>query len=40
MSGTVVVEGNASQSAGATGRGGMVVVHGDAAAIEIGIEQA
>ena len=28
MSGTVVVDGNASQSAGATGRGGLVVVHG------------
>jgi glutamate synthase domain-containing protein 3 len=32
MSGTVVVEGNASQSAGATGRGGLLVVHGDAGA--------
>ena len=32
MSGDVVVEGNASQSAGATGRGGLLVVHGDAAA--------
>jgi glutamate synthase domain-containing protein 3 len=32
MSGTVVIEGNASQSAGATGRGGLLVVHGDAAA--------
>jgi glutamate synthase domain-containing protein 3 len=30
MSGTVVVEGNASQSAGATGRGGLLVVRGDA----------
>jgi glutamate synthase domain-containing protein 3 len=27
-----VVEGNASQSAGATGRGGLLVVHGDAGA--------
>ena len=32
MSGTVIVEGNASQSAGATGRGGLVVVNGDASA--------
>jgi methylamine---glutamate N-methyltransferase subunit B len=32
MSGTVVVEGNASQSAGATGRGGLLVVNGDASA--------
>jgi glutamate synthase domain-containing protein 3 len=32
MSGTVVVDGNASQSAGATGRGGLLVVHGDAGA--------
>jgi len=32
MSGTVIVEGSASQSAGATGRGGLLVVHGDAAA--------
>jgi glutamate synthase domain-containing protein 3 len=32
MSGTVVIEGNASQSAGATGHGGLLVVHGDAAA--------
>jgi glutamate synthase domain-containing protein 3 len=32
MSGTVVVDGAASQSAGATGRGGLLVVHGDAAA--------
>jgi len=30
MSGTVVVDGSASQSAGATGRGGLLVVHGDA----------
>ena len=30
MSGRVVVDGNASQSAGATGRGGLLVVHGDA----------
>jgi glutamate synthase domain-containing protein 3 len=30
MSGKVVVEGSASQSAGATGRGGLLVVHGDA----------
>ena len=28
MSGTVVVDGNASQSAGATGHGGLLVVHG------------
>ena len=26
MSGTVIVEGNASQSAGATGRGGLLVI--------------
>jgi methylamine---glutamate N-methyltransferase subunit B len=32
MSGTVVVEGSASQSAGASGRGGLLVVHGDAGA--------
>jgi len=32
MSGTVVVDGNASQAAGATGRGGLLVVHGDAGA--------
>jgi glutamate synthase domain-containing protein 3 len=32
MSGRVVVEGSASQSAGATARGGMLVVHGDASA--------
>ena len=32
MSGTVVVDGSASQSAGATGRGGLLVVHGDASA--------
>jgi glutamate synthase domain-containing protein 3 len=32
MSGEVVVEGSASQSAGATGRGGLLVVHRDAAA--------
>ena len=32
MSGTVVVEGNASQSAGATGRGGLLVIRGDASA--------
>jgi glutamate synthase domain-containing protein 3 len=30
MSGRVIVDGNASQSAGATGRGGLLVVHGDA----------
>jgi glutamate synthase domain-containing protein 3 len=30
MSGTVVVEGNASQSAGATGHGGLLVINGDA----------
>jgi glutamate synthase domain-containing protein 3 len=30
MSGLVVVEGNASQSAGATGRGGLAVIRGDA----------
>src|ERR687892_1850911 len=32
MSGTVVVDGNVSQSAGATAHGGLLVVHGDAAA--------
>jgi glutamate synthase domain-containing protein 3 len=32
MSGTVVVEGSASQSAAASGRGGLVVVHRDAGA--------
>src|SRR5580704_17003545 len=32
MSGTVVVDGNASQAAGATGRGGLLVVRGDAGA--------
>jgi methylamine---glutamate N-methyltransferase subunit B len=32
MSGEVIVDGNASQSAGATGRGGLLVVHGDAGA--------
>jgi glutamate synthase domain-containing protein 3 len=32
MSGTVIVDGNASQSAGATGRGGLVVIRGSAAA--------
>jgi glutamate synthase domain-containing protein 3 len=32
MSGTVVVEGSASQSAGATGRGGILVINRDAAA--------
>jgi glutamate synthase domain-containing protein 3 len=32
MSGTVVVEGSASQAAGATARGGLLVIHGDAAA--------
>ncbi len=32
MSGQVCVDGNASQSAGATGRGGLLVVHGAAAA--------
>jgi glutamate synthase domain-containing protein 3 len=32
MSGSVVVEGTAGQSAGATGRGGLLVVHGDAGA--------
>jgi methylamine---glutamate N-methyltransferase subunit B len=32
MSGRVVVDGYASQSAGATGRGGLLVVHGDASA--------
>ncbi len=32
MSGTVVIDGSASQSAGATGRGGLLVIHGDAAA--------
>lgn len=32
MSGTVIVEGSASQSAGATARGGLLVIHGDASA--------
>ena len=32
MSGVVVVEGSASQSAGATARGGLLVIHGDASA--------
>ena len=32
MSGAVVVDGNASQAAGATGRGGLLLVRGDAAA--------
>lgn len=32
MSGTVVIEGSASQSAGASAHGGLLVVHGDAAA--------
>ena len=32
MSGKVIVEGNVSQSAGATAHGGLLVVHGDAAA--------
>jgi glutamate synthase domain-containing protein 3 len=32
MSGCVIVDGYASQSAGATGRGGLLVVHGDASA--------
>lgn len=32
MSGSVLVEGSASQSAGATGRGGLLVVRGDAGA--------
>ena len=32
MSGLVVVEGSVSQSAGATAHGGLLVVHGDAAA--------
>jgi glutamate synthase domain-containing protein 3 len=32
MSGRVLVDGNASQSAGATGRGGLLVVRGDASA--------
>ena len=32
MSGRVIVEGSASQSAGATGRGGLLVIHGDASA--------
>jgi glutamate synthase domain-containing protein 3 len=32
MSGTVVVQGSASQSAGATARGGLLVIHGDASA--------
>jgi methylamine---glutamate N-methyltransferase subunit B len=30
MSGSVIVDGTASQSAGATGRGGLLVIHGDA----------
>jgi glutamate synthase domain-containing protein 3 len=32
MSGTVIVEGSASQSAAATAHGGLLVVHGDASA--------
>ena len=32
MSGSVVVEGSARQSAGATARGGLLVIHGDASA--------
>jgi glutamate synthase domain-containing protein 3 len=32
MSGAVVVEGSASQSAGASARGGLLVIHGDASA--------
>jgi methylamine---glutamate N-methyltransferase subunit B len=32
MSGQVVIEGSASQSAGATARGGLLVIHGDASA--------
>jgi glutamate synthase domain-containing protein 3 len=32
MSGSVIVEGSASQSAGATARGGLLVIHGDASA--------
>ena len=32
MSGTVIIEGSASQSAGATARGGLLVIHGDASA--------
>jgi methylamine---glutamate N-methyltransferase subunit B len=32
MSGRVVIEGSASQSAGATARGGLLVIHGDASA--------
>jgi glutamate synthase domain-containing protein 3 len=32
MSGAVIVDGDASQSAGATGRGGLVVIRGNAAA--------
>ena len=32
MSGNVIVEGSASQSAGATARGGLLVIHGDASA--------
>ncbi len=32
MSGRVIVDGSASQSAGATGRGGLLVVHGNASA--------
>ena len=33
MSGAVIVDGNASQSAGATGRGGLVVIRGGAGAL-------
>jgi methylamine---glutamate N-methyltransferase subunit B len=32
MSGSVIVDGSASQSAGATARGGLLVIHGDASA--------
>lgn len=32
MSGTVIIEGSASQSAGATARGGLLAIHGDASA--------
>jgi glutamate synthase domain-containing protein 3 len=32
MSGAVIVEGSASQSAGASARGGLLVIHGDASA--------
>jgi len=32
MSGTVIVEGSASQAAGATARGGLLAIHGDASA--------